>query len=72
MTHHLGYEHDDPAGAGSGDSRNGSATRTVSTTNGPVTLTVPRDRNGSLRRTNHWRVSVNPVGPCLLPDGVGP
>src|SRR5690349_19702203 len=46
MTHHLGYERDDPAGHGSGNSRNGSATKTVSTTNGPVTLTVPRDRNG--------------------------
>jgi putative transposase len=46
MTHHLGYERADPAGAGSGNSRNGSATKTVSTTNGPVTITVPRDRNG--------------------------
>jgi transposase-like protein len=46
MTHHLGYERDDPSGHGSGNSRNGSATKTVSTTNGPVTLTVPRDRNG--------------------------
>src|SRR5215210_8495209 len=25
MTHHLGYERDNPAGAGSGNSRNGSA-----------------------------------------------
>jgi putative transposase len=46
MTHHLGYVRDDPAGHGSGNSRNGSATKTVSTTNGPVTITVPRDRNG--------------------------
>ncbi len=46
MTHHLGYERDDPAGAGTGNSRNGSSTKTVSTTNGPVTITVPRDRNG--------------------------
>ena len=46
MAHHLGYERDDPAGHGSGNSRNGSATKTVSTTNGPVTITVPRDRNG--------------------------
>jgi putative transposase len=46
MTHHLGYERDDPAGHGSGNSRNGSATKTVSTTNGPVTIAVPRDRNG--------------------------
>jgi putative transposase len=46
MTHHLGYDRDDPAGAGTGNSRNGSSRKTVSTTNGPVTITVPRDRNG--------------------------
>jgi putative transposase len=46
MTHHLGYDRDDPAGAGTGNSRNGSSTKTVSTTNGPVTISVPRDRNG--------------------------
>lgn len=46
MSHHLGYERDDPAGAGSGNSRNGTSSKTVSTTNGPVTIRVPRDRNG--------------------------
>src|SRR5690349_25090711 len=46
MTHHLGYGRADPAGAGTGNSRNGSASKTVSTTNGPVTISVPRDRNG--------------------------
>ncbi len=46
MTHHLGYERDDPAGHGTGNSRNGSSTKTVSTTNGPVAIAVPRDRNG--------------------------
>jgi transposase-like protein len=46
MTHHLGYERDDPAGHGSGNSRNGGSPKTVSTTNGPVTIRVPRDRNG--------------------------
>ena len=46
MTHTLGYERDDPAGAGSGNSRNGTSRKTISTTNGPVTLDVPRDRNG--------------------------
>src|SRR3954467_15929517 len=46
MTHHLGYGRDDPAGAGTGNSRNGSASKTVSTTTGPVTISVPRDRNG--------------------------
>ena len=46
MTHHLGYEHDDPAGVNSGNSRNGHSTKTVSTPNGPVDISVPRDRNG--------------------------
>src|SRR5215207_2831077 len=46
MTHHLGYGRDDPAGAGTGNSRNGASMKTVSTTNGPVTISVPRDRNG--------------------------
>lgn len=46
MAHHLGYERDDPAGAGTGNSRNGASSKTVSTANGPVTIRVPRDRNG--------------------------
>jgi putative transposase len=46
MTHHLGYERDDPAGVNSGNSRNGHSTKTVSTPNGPVDISVPRDRNG--------------------------
>ena len=47
MTHHLGYESGDPAGRGSGNSRNGATSKTVSTVNGPVGISVPRDRNGS-------------------------
>ena len=47
LTHHLGYENGDPAGRGSGNSRNGSTTKTVNTVNGPVTIDAPRDRNGS-------------------------
>lgn len=47
MTHELGYERGDPDGAGSGNSRNGRSTKKVSTPNGPVTIRVPRDRNGS-------------------------
>ena len=46
MTHHLGYDRDDPAGHGTGNSRNGSSTKKVATTNGSVTISVPRDRNG--------------------------
>jgi putative transposase len=47
MTDHLGYEPGDPAGAGSGNSRNGAGRKTVSTVNGPVEIRVPRDRQGS-------------------------
>jgi putative transposase len=47
MTHELGYGRGDPAGAGSGNSRNGTSKKTISTPNGPVTIDVPRDRNGS-------------------------
>ena len=44
MADHLGYEAGDPAGRGSGNSRNGSYPKTVTTVAGPVTVEVPRDR----------------------------
>src|SRR6059058_3932407 len=45
ITEHLGYEKHDPAGAGSGNIRNGTRAKTVLTdTTGPVELDVPRDR----------------------------
>ncbi|SDU75543.1 Transposase, Mutator family [Jiangella alkaliphila] len=47
MTDHLGYEPGDPAGRGSGNSRNGRSAKTVATTAGPVNVTVPRDRNST-------------------------
>jgi len=47
MIEHLGYESGDPAGRGTGNSRNGKTTKTVATANGPVEIEVPRDRNGS-------------------------
>jgi putative transposase len=46
MTDHLGYERHAAVGRGSGNSRNGSSSKTVQTTAGPVELEVPRDRNG--------------------------
>src|SRR4051794_8767014 len=46
---HLGYEHGDPAGYGSGDSRNGNGRKTVLSTAGPVELEVPRDRKWHVR-----------------------
>lgn len=48
MEEHLGYQKHDVAGRGTGNSRNGSRTKTVLTDNaGPVEITVPRDRNGT-------------------------
>jgi transposase-like protein len=46
MTEHLGYEVGDPAGRGSGNSRNGTTRKMVNTDIGPVSLDVPRDRAG--------------------------
>jgi putative transposase len=47
MTGHFGYDKHDPAGRGSGNSRNGTSAKTVLTDIGSVDLAVPRDRNGS-------------------------
>jgi putative transposase len=47
MTGHLGYEKHDPAGRGSGNSRNGAMPKTVLTDVGAVDLAVPRDRAGT-------------------------
>lgn len=47
LTDHLGYEKGDPAGRGTGNSRNGHSGKTVLTEDGEVDLEVPRDRNGS-------------------------
>ncbi|MFG1745786.1 IS256 family transposase [Micromonospora chalcea] len=48
MTEHLGYEKHDQAGAGSGNVRNGTRSKTVLTeANGPVQIDVPRDRAGT-------------------------
>jgi putative transposase len=44
---HLGYERGDPAGRGSGNSRNGTSPKRVLTDLGPVDLDVPRDRAGT-------------------------
>ena len=47
MADHLGYERGDPAGHGSGNSRNGMSGKSIVTNSGPVRLDVPRDRNGT-------------------------
>src|SRR5438046_4019124 len=47
LTEHLGYEKGDPAGRGSGNSRNGSSSKTLLSDDGTVEIAVPRDRAGS-------------------------
>ena len=47
MTDHLGYERHAAAGRNTGNSRNGSTPKTVTTEIGEVELRVPRDRNAS-------------------------
>jgi putative transposase len=46
-TEHLGYERGDPAGRGSGNSRNGTSPKRVLTDIGSIELDVPRDRAGT-------------------------
>ena len=47
ITDHLGYDKHDPAGRGTGNSRNGTRSKTVLTDVGPVQINVPRDREAS-------------------------
>lgn len=47
LTDHLGYERGDPAGRGSGNSRNGVSAKTLLTEDGEVQIEVPRDRAGT-------------------------
>ncbi|MBA3524095.1 MAG: IS256 family transposase, partial [Geodermatophilaceae bacterium] len=47
LTEHLGYDQGDPAGVGSGNSRNGTTRKRLATEAGHVDLDVPRDRDSS-------------------------
>lgn len=47
MTEHLGYERNAVEGRGSGNSRNGTSPKRVTTEIGQVDLAVPRDRAGT-------------------------
>jgi transposase-like protein len=49
LTAHLGYERHAPEGRNSGNSRNGTRTRTLRTSTGDTTIAVPRDRNSSFQ-----------------------
>ncbi len=46
LTHHLGYDKNDPEGRGSGNSRNGRSRKTLKGDFGQVEIEVPRDRQG--------------------------
>jgi hypothetical protein len=47
MEEHLGYEKHDPAGRGTGNSRNGHGAKTVPGDFGQTRIDTPRDRNSS-------------------------
>ena len=47
LTEHLGYEKGDPTGRGSGNSRNGTSSKTILTEDGEIAIAIPRDRVGS-------------------------
>ena len=47
LSDHLGYEKGDPAGQGSGNSRNGTTPKRLGTEVGDLDLATPRDRNGT-------------------------
>jgi len=46
LTHHLGYDKNDPEGRGSGNSRNGKSRKKLKGDFGEVEIEVPRDREG--------------------------
>jgi putative transposase len=47
LTHHLGYEKHQPGGRGSGNSRNGTSSKTLKGDFGEAVIQVPRDRAGT-------------------------
>jgi transposase-like protein len=47
LDHHLGYEHGNAPPEEQDNRRNGSTRKTLRTEQGPVTVTVPRDREGT-------------------------
>ena len=60
LADHLGYEPYDPAGRGSGNSRNGSSAKTVTTDVGDVSLRVPRDPQRHVRPTDRPETPTTP------------
>jgi hypothetical protein len=78
MTEHLGDEKHDPAGAGTGNIRNGTRAKTVLTdTTGAVEIEVPRDRAATFEpeivKKRQRRLSgVDEVGLSLYAKGRPP
>ncbi len=60
LTGHVGYEMGDPVGRGSGNSRNGTAPKTLITDLGELPVAITRDRNGTFepqiveKGQTHW------------------
>ena len=46
LTHHLGYEKNNPDGKNTGNSRNGKYSKTLKGDLGKLPINIPRDRNG--------------------------
>src|SRR5438309_11527575 len=74
LSDHLGYEPHDPAGRGSGNSRNGTSRKTVTTDVGDVELAVPRDRNGrsGIGTSGRTRPPTRPSSGALRVGGPRP
>jgi putative transposase len=47
MAEHLGYDHGERRPASAGNGRNGYTSKTLATDDGPVSIDVPRDRDGT-------------------------
>ena len=47
LEEHLGYAKHDPAGRGTGNSRNGSSAKRLKGNHGEISIEVPRDRAGT-------------------------
>jgi Transposase, Mutator family len=75
MTDHLGYDRHAAEGRNSGNSRNGRRSKTVITEVGPVTIEVPRDRDGSfepqiVRKRQRRMAGIDPLVLSLSARGL--
>lgn len=63
MTSHVGYEKHDPAGDGSGNTRNGYSSKTLKSKMGATELQIPRDRRGTFEPqvVKKYQTSTNEI-----------